>query len=62
MTQKRADFKKAVAALDVEPCKFLDEAGVNLSLTRWYGRAAPDQRVVESTPLAVGDHAPRHWR
>ena len=54
MTQKRADFKKVVAALDVEPCKFLDEAGVTLSLTRRYGRAAPDQRVVESTPLPSG--------
>jgi transposase len=34
--------------------KFLDESGVNLSMTRLYGRAAPDQRVVESTPLPSG--------
>jgi transposase len=54
VTQKRADFKKVVAALDVEHCKFLDEAGVNLSMTRRYGRAAPNQRVVESTPLPSG--------
>lgn len=54
MTQQRADFQKAVAALDVEHFKFLDEAGVNLSMTRLYGRAAPDQRVVESTPLPSG--------
>ena len=54
MTQKRADFKKAIAVLDVEHFKFLDEAGVNLSMTRLYGRAAPDQRVVESTPLPSG--------
>jgi len=40
--------------LDVDRFKFLDESGVNLSLTRLYGRAAPDQRVVESTPLPSG--------
>ena len=62
VTQQRADFKKAVAALDVEHFKFLDESGVNLSMTRLYGRAAPDQRVVDSTPAAFGGHAPRRWR
>jgi transposase len=40
--------------LDVERFKFLDESGVNLSLTRLYGRAAPDQRVVENSPLPSG--------
>ena len=52
--RQRAKFKKEVATLDVERFKFLDESGVNLSLTRLYGRAAPDQRVVESTPLPSG--------
>jgi transposase len=52
--QQRADFKKEVATLDVTHFKFLDESGVNLSLTRLYGRAAPDQRVVESRPLPSG--------
>jgi transposase len=54
VTQQRAEFKKAVAALDITHFKFLDESGVNLSMTRLYGRAAPDQRVVESTPLPSG--------
>lgn len=54
--QQRAEFKKTVAALDSEHFKFLDESGVNLSMTRLYGRAAPDQRVVESTPLPSGPH------
>jgi transposase len=40
--------------MDVAHFKFLDESGVNLSMTRLYGRAAPDQRVVESTPLPSG--------
>lgn len=36
--------------------KFLDESGVNLGLTRLYGRAAPGQRVVEATPGLSGAH------
>lgn len=47
-------FKKEVAPLAIEQFKFLDESSVNLSLTRLYGRAAPDQRVVESTPQPSG--------
>jgi transposase len=47
-------FKKEVAELDVARFKFLDESSVNLSLTRLYGRAAPDERVVDSAPLPSG--------
>ncbi len=36
--------------------KFLDESGVNLGLTRRYGRARPGQRVVEGTPGDSGAH------
>jgi len=36
--------------------KFLDECGVNLGLTRLYGRAAPGERVVEATPGISGIH------
>jgi transposase len=36
--------------------KFLDEGGVNLGLTRLYGRAAPGERVVEATPGISGVH------
>jgi transposase len=36
--------------------KFLDESGVNLGLTRLYGRAAPGERVVEATPGISGPH------
>jgi transposase len=52
--RKRTWFKKKVAALDVARFKFLDESGVNLDLTRRYGRAAPDQRVVDSAPQPSG--------
>jgi transposase len=52
--RKRSLFQKEVAELEVERFKFLDESSVNLSLTRLYGRAAPDQRVVDSTPQPSG--------
>ena len=54
MKRKRRLFRKEVAALDVQRFKFLDESSVNLSLTRLYGRAAPDQRVVDSMPQPSG--------
>ena len=54
MKRQRTLFQKAVAELDVAQFKFLDESGVNLSLTRLYGRAAPDQRVVDQVPLPSG--------
>jgi transposase len=34
----------------VKRLKFIDEMGTNLGLTRLYGRAAPGERVVETTP------------
>ena len=36
--------------------KFIDESGVNLGLTRRFGRARPGQRVVEGTPGDSGAH------
>jgi len=36
--------------------RFLDESGVNLGMTRLYGRAAPGERVVEATPGTSGPH------
>lgn len=36
--------------------KFLDEFGVHLGMTRWYGRAAPGKRVAEATPGFSGNH------
>lgn len=39
-----------------EHLKFIDESGVNLGLTRLFGRAAPGQRVAEATPGTSGPH------
>ncbi len=52
--RKRRAFKKKVAEWDVSRFKFLDESSVNASLTRLYGRAAPGERVVDSTPQPPG--------
>jgi transposase len=52
--RKRKLFQKEVTELDVKRFKFLDESSVNTSLTRLYGRAAPDQRVVDSVPQPSG--------
>jgi transposase len=40
--------------LDVKHFKFLDESGINIDLTRRYGRAAPGERVVDSVPQPSG--------
>lgn len=36
--------------------KFIDESGVNVGLTRLFGRASAGQRVVEATPGHSGTH------
>ena len=35
---------------------FVDEMGINIDLTREYGRAAPGERVVDTKPSARGDN------
>jgi len=52
--RKRRKFRKEVSELEVKHFKFLDESSVNIDLTRLYGRAAPDQRVVDSVPQPSG--------
>ena len=36
--------------------KFIDECGAHMGMTRWFGRAAPGQRVVEATAGYSGPH------
>lgn len=59
MKQLRAAFAVRVTEElgDILPrLKFLDESGINLGMTRLYGRAAPGARVVEATPGTSGLH------
>lgn len=53
MKQLRIDYELGFVQNLTDQIKrliFIDEMGTNLGLTRLYGRAAPGQRVVETTP------------
>ena len=52
--QARADYRQVIEALDVRRLKFVDESGVNLAMTRLYGRAPKGERVVGSAPQNYG--------
>ncbi len=54
MKRKRSKFRNEVSELDVKHFKFLDESSINIDLTRLYGRAAPNQRVVDRVPQSSG--------
>jgi len=43
-----------VSHLKVRRCKFIDEAGSNLALTRLYGRAPRGERALGSVPVNYG--------
>jgi transposase len=48
------DYRANVAALPVGGLRFIDESGINLGLTRRYGRAAPGDRVEDAVPFNPG--------
>jgi transposase len=50
----RTTFRETVEPLEVHRLKCVDESGVNLAMTRRYGRATPGQRVVDSVPDNYG--------
>jgi hypothetical protein len=52
--QARQDYRAEVAALPVGYLHFIDESGINLGLTRRYGRAAPGIRVEDAVPFNPG--------
>jgi transposase len=52
--QARALYQQRLPALDLERLKFVDESGVNLAMTRLYGRAPTGERVVGSVPQNFG--------
>jgi transposase len=51
----RGHFKKRVAAVDPAKLVFVDESGINTSMTRTRGRAAPGERVSGAVPQG-------HWK
>jgi transposase len=54
--QARADYRQLIAPLDVRRLKFVDESGVNLAMTRRYGRASRGERVSGSVPQNYGSN------
>lgn len=52
--QARVRYWQAIEALDRRRLKFVDESGVNLAMTRLYGRAPKGERVVGSVPQNYG--------
>ncbi len=50
----RRAFGKRMATGAVKRLKFIDESGINIALTRLYGRGAPGQRVLGSVPRNYG--------
>jgi hypothetical protein len=51
--ERRRDFLRPIATIDLERLLFLDESGITTTVTRLYGRAA-GQRVHEAAPQS-------HW-
>jgi len=45
-----------MAGLDLRRLKFIDESGVNLALTRLYGRAPRGERAIGSAPINYGQN------
>ncbi len=52
---KRAWYWRRVRGIDPRRLRFIDEAGVNLALTRLYGRAPRGERLVERVPRNYGE-------
>ena len=54
--QARTNYREMIESLEVSRFKFVDESGVNLALTRRYGRAPKGVRVVDAVPQNYGQH------
>ena len=52
----RHAYAEAAGDLDLSRFKFLDESGVNIAMTRLYGRAPRGERAVGSAPKNYGEN------
>jgi transposase len=57
--QARANYQEEVAALDPQRFQFIDASGVNLAMTRLYGRAPRGERVIGAVPQNYGANVTR---
>jgi hypothetical protein len=53
--QLRAACQERSLSFVLDHLRFLDETGMNLALTRLYGRAAPGARMVDTVPQNYGE-------
>jgi DDE superfamily endonuclease len=53
---ERSHDRALSATLDLHRVEFIDESGINLAMTRLYGRAPRSERVLGSTPQHDGQH------
>jgi len=51
---ERVLYRDLSATLDLHRLKFIDESGINLAMTRLYGRAPRGERVLGNTPQNYG--------
>jgi transposase len=54
--QARAEFIEWIKQIEVERLKVLDELGVNIAMSRLYGRAPRGERVCEGVPRNYGEN------
>jgi transposase len=52
--QARADYHALIQPFDPQRFKFVDESGVNLAMTRRFGRAPRGERVIGAVPQNYG--------
>lgn len=50
MQRARHAYAEEAVEFDLRRLKFVDESGVNISMTRLYGRAPRGERVTDSAP------------
>jgi transposase len=53
---ERARYRDLSATLDLRRVKFIDESGINLAMTRLYGRAPRGARALGSAPQNYGQN------
>jgi transposase len=53
---ERAHYRELRATLDLHRLKFIDESGINLAMTRLYGRAPRGERAQGSAPQNYGQN------
>jgi transposase len=53
---ERALYRDLSATLDLRRVKFIDESGLNIAMTRRYGRAPRGERALGSAPQNSGQH------